>query len=134
MKSQASKPRDIDEYIASFPPDVQAILQKIRLTIRKAAPEAQEKISYLMPTFTQKGVLVHFAAFKNHIGLYPPVKGDEKLQAELLPYRGEKGNLKFPLDEPIPYTLISRIVKCRVKEQLEKANPKKAKTKRARGS
>jgi uncharacterized protein YdhG (YjbR/CyaY superfamily) len=97
------------------------------LTIRKAAPEAEEKISYQIPTFALKGDLIYFAAFKKHIGLYPPVKGDEKLKAEVSPYKGEKGNLKFPLDEPIPYTLISRIVKFRVKEQLEKAGSKRGK-------
>ena len=132
--AKALPPKSIDEYIAGFSPEIQSILEIIRATIREAAPGADEKISYGMPTLTLQGNLVHFAAFKNHIGLYPPVKGDEKLQAELLPYRGEKGNLKFPLDEPIPYTLISRIVKCRVKEQLERADSKKAKKKRGSGS
>ncbi|HEV3163202.1 MAG TPA: DUF1801 domain-containing protein [Isosphaeraceae bacterium] len=127
MKNQRLTPKNIDEYIASFSPEVQAILEKIRSTIREAAPEAEEKISYQMPTFALKGNLIHFAAFKKHIGLFPPVKGDEKLQAEISPYLGEKGNLKFPLDEPIPYTLISRIVKFRVKEQLEKAESKRGK-------
>jgi uncharacterized protein YdhG (YjbR/CyaY superfamily) len=127
MKSQAPKPRNIDEYIAPFLPEVQAILEKIRQTVRKAAPEAEETISYLMPTFTLNGNLIHFAAFKKHIGLFPPVKGDEKLNAEIARYRGEKGNLKFPLDEPIPYTLITRIVKVRVKEQLEKSESKRGK-------
>jgi uncharacterized protein YdhG (YjbR/CyaY superfamily) len=97
------------------------------LTIKKAAPEAEEKISYQIPTFALMGNLVHFAAFKKHIGLYPPVKGDEKLKAEISPYQGEKGNLKFPLDEPIPYALISRIVKFRVTEQLERARSKQGK-------
>jgi uncharacterized protein YdhG (YjbR/CyaY superfamily) len=124
MKSAQSQPRNIDEYIADFPPEIQSILQKIRSTISKAAPEAQEKISYQMPTFTLSGNLVHFAAFKKHIGLFPPVKGDEKLQADIAPYKGPKGNLQFPLDKPIPYALISRIVKCRVKEQLERAESK----------
>jgi uncharacterized protein YdhG (YjbR/CyaY superfamily) len=120
-------PKNIDEYIASFSPEVQSILEKIRSTITEAAPDAEEKISYRMPTFALMGNLVHFAAFKNHIGLYPPVKGDEKLNAEITPYRGEKGNLKFPLDEPIPYTLISKIVKFRVKEQLARAESKRGK-------
>jgi uncharacterized protein YdhG (YjbR/CyaY superfamily) len=127
MKKNPSPPRNIDEYIASFSPEVQAILQKIRLTIKEAAPQAEEKISYLMPTLALKGNLIHFAAFKQHIGLYPPVRGDEKLQADIAPYAGEKGNLKFPLDQPIPYALIKRIVKFRVKEQLEKAESKKRK-------
>jgi len=127
MKNHRLPPRNIDEYITSFSPEVQSILEKIRLTIREAAPEAEEKISYQMPTFALMGNLVHFAAFKKHIGLYPPVKGDEKLNAEISPYKGEKGNLKFPLDEPIPYTLISRIVKFRVKERLERAESKRGK-------
>ena len=80
-----------------------------------------------MPTFALRGILIHFAAFKNHIGLYPPVRGDEQLLADVAPYRGEKGNLKFPLDEPIPYALISRIVKLRVKEQLARAEAKRGK-------
>jgi len=127
MKNHRLPPRNIDEYIASFSPEVQSILEKIRLTIREAAPKAEEKISYQMPTFALLGNLIHFAAFKKHIGLYPPVKGDETLNAEISPYRGEKGNLKFPLDEPIPYPLISRIVKCRVKEHLERAESKRGK-------
>jgi len=90
-------------------------LKKVRATIRDAAPESEERISYRMPAFFQDGALVYFAAFKQHIGLYPPVQGDEKLQQALAPYRGEKGNLKFPLDEPIPYGLIKRVVKARVK-------------------
>ena len=107
--------------------EVQGILEKIRATIRKAAPEAEQKISYQIPTFALQGNLIHFAAFNKHIGLYPPVKGDEELQAEIAPYRGEKGNLKFPLDQPIPYALIRRIVKFRVKEQLERAAAKRGK-------
>lgn len=120
-------PKNIDEYTASFSPEVRSILEKIRSTIREAAPDAEEKISYGMPTFALMGHLIHFAAFKNHIGLYPPVKGDEELNAEITPYRGEKGNLKFPLDEPIPYTLIGRIVKFRVKEQLARAESMRGK-------
>jgi uncharacterized protein YdhG (YjbR/CyaY superfamily) len=115
----------IDDYIAAFPPDVQSILRKIRVTIRKAAPRAQEKISYKMPAFTLDGDLLYFAAFKKHIGFFPPVRGDKKLSEELARYRGEKGNLKFPLDEPIPYGLIARVVKCRVKEQREKLGTKR---------
>src|SRR5262245_23839309 len=94
-------PENIDDYIAGFPPAKRTILEKIRTTIRNAAPEAKEVISYRMPTFTQNGVLVHFAAFKNHIGLYPPVSGDAELEEALAPYAGEKGNLRFPLDQPI---------------------------------
>ncbi len=127
MKSQRLQPRNIDEYIAAFSPEIQSILEKIRLTIREAAPGAEEKISYQMPTFTLMGNLVHFAAFKKHIGFYPPVQGDKKLRAEIEPYRGEKGNLRFPLDQPIPYGLIGRIVKFRVKEQLAKAASQRGK-------
>jgi uncharacterized protein YdhG (YjbR/CyaY superfamily) len=103
---------------------VQEVLGKIRSTIRAAAPGAQETISYRMPAFTQNGVLVYFAAFKNHIGLFPPVKGDEKLVKAVARYAGEKGNLRFPLDEPIPYGLIERIVTLRVKQNLAKAAAK----------
>jgi uncharacterized protein YdhG (YjbR/CyaY superfamily) len=93
---------------------VRRILKKIRATIRKAAPDAEETISYRMPAFKQKKkVLIYFAAFKNHIGIYPPVKGDAKLMKAVAPYAGPKGNLKFPLDEPVPYELIERIVRSR---------------------
>jgi uncharacterized protein YdhG (YjbR/CyaY superfamily) len=95
-------PKSIDEYIAAFSPDVQAILERVRLTISGAAPNAQETISYQMPTFTLHGVLVYFAAFKNHIGFYPPVRGDARLEKAISSYAGEKGNLRFPLDQPIP--------------------------------
>ncbi len=126
MKKEA--PPDIDAYIAFCPPEVRPILEKIRATIRAAAPEAEEAISYRMPTFVRDGYLVHFATFKKHIGLFPPVRGDEKLEADLAPYRGEKGNLKFPLDEPMPYALIRRVVKARIKEQRERAGSKRGKT------
>ena len=127
MKNHRLRPGNIDEYIASFSPEVQSILEKIRSTIREAAPEAEEKISYQMPTFALMGNLIHFAAFKKHIGLYPPVEGDEKLKAETSRYKNERGNLRFPLDEPMPYGLIGRIVKFRVKEQLERAASKRGK-------
>jgi len=117
----------IDDYIETFPPKIQSILRKIRLTARKAAPEAQEKISYRMPAFFQNGVLIYFAAFKNHIGVFPPVRGDANLTKQLAPYRGPKGNLKFPLDEPIPYDLIRRIVTVRVKENQERQLKRKKK-------
>src|SRR5262249_37494779 len=114
----------IDDYITAFPPNVRSILEKIRSTVRKAAPQADEKISYKMPALALDGDLIYFAAFKNHIGIYPPVRGDEKLRKELAPYRGEKGNLKFPLDEPMPYELIARVVRFRVQEHLERARSK----------
>jgi uncharacterized protein YdhG (YjbR/CyaY superfamily) len=122
-----SAPQTIDEYIAAFSPDVQAILEKIRSTIRKSAPRAQEKTSYKMPAFAMDGDLIYFAAFKKHIGIFPPVRGNEKLNRELARYRGEKGNLKFPLDEPMPYDLIARVVRCRVKEHREKVRAKRKK-------
>jgi uncharacterized protein YdhG (YjbR/CyaY superfamily) len=120
MLTKADTPKNIDEYIALFSPDVQTILEKIRSTVRQAAPEAEEVISYRMPAFTFHGILVYFAAFKKHIGLYPPVRGDAKLEKAIAPYAGEKGNLKFPLDRPIPYDLIEKIVKLRVKQNLSK--------------
>lgn len=127
MRPDNVAPRNIDEYIAGFPPSVQKILQKIRATIRRAAPNAEETISYRMPTFTLHGVLVHFAAFKAHIGLYPPVRGDVALMKEISVYAGEKGNLRFPLGKPIPYALISKIVKLRVRQNLEKKAARRAK-------
>lgn len=129
MKTDQTAPKTIDEYIAGFPPDVQAILQKIRLTIRKAAPDAEEAIKYQMPTFTLNGNLVHFAAFKNHIGFYPVPTGIEKFKKELSVYASGKGSVQFPLDQPIPYNLISKIVKFRVKENAAKAVPKAKKKK-----
>ena len=127
MKTDRTTPKSIDAYIAGYPPDVQTILEKIRLTVRKAAPDAKEKISYQLPTFTLKGNLVHFGAFKKHIGFYPTPTGTAKFRKELSIYQGAKGSVRFPLDKPIPYALISRIVKFRVKENLEraKANQKK---------
>jgi len=113
---QSTKPRSVDDYIAAFSPEVQTILQRIRLTIRNAAPAAQETISYNMPAYTLGGVLVYFAAFKKHIGLFPPVRGDARLEKAISIYAGEKGNLRFPLDQPIPYGLIERIVKFRMKK------------------
>jgi uncharacterized protein YdhG (YjbR/CyaY superfamily) len=112
--------------MADFPADVRAILEQIRQTVRKAAPEAEETIKYQMPTFTLNGNLVHFAAFKRHIGFYPPVAtGSAKFKKELAAYEGAKGSLIFPLDQPIPFDLISRIVKLRVKENLAKAATKR---------
>ncbi len=121
MPTVRATPKSVDKYIASFPPDVQAILEKIRLTVRKAAPDARETISYNMPTFTLDGALVHFAAFKGHIGFYPPVRGDAKLAKAVAVYAGEKGNLRFPLDQPIPYGLIEKLAKLRAKQNLTKA-------------
>lgn len=127
MKTERAAPRNIDEYIAGFPGDVQEILEKIRLTIRKAAPNAEEAIKYQIPTFTLNGNLVHFAAFKNHIDFYPAPTGIEKFKKELSVYEGAKGSVKFSLDKPIPFALISRIVKFRVKENLNRAELKRRK-------
>ncbi len=109
----------IDSYISQFPADVQAVLRKVRETIRKAAPQAEEVISYKMPAFRQHGILVYFAAWKTHIGLYPPISGDLALEKTVAPYAGPKGNLQFPLDKSIPFKLIERIVKLRVKQDTE---------------
>ena len=127
METGQAKPGNIDEYIADFPPEKRVVLEQIRRTIREAAPDAEEAISYRMPTFKQNGILVHFAAFTNHIGLYPPIRGDARLRKAISPYAGEKGNLRFPLDQPIPYDLIERIVKLRVKQNLAKAVSKRKK-------
>jgi len=122
--SADQKSKEIDAYIAGFPPDVQEILEKIRMTIRKAAPDAEETISNQMPTFTLKGNLVHFAAFKKHIGFYPAPTGIEEFKDELSVYQGGKGSVQFPLDRPMPFDLIRRIVEFRVRENLEKAAAK----------
>jgi len=122
----AAAPTTVDEYIAAFPPEVQRILQRVRRVARAAAPEAREVISYRMPALKQNGVLVYFAAFKNHIGLYPPITGDADIAKAVAPYAGEKGNLRFPFDEPIPYDLIARITALRLKQDLAKAVLKRA--------
>ena len=120
MTDGKNKPKDIDEYIGLFPQDVQVILQKLRKTIRTAAPESEEAISYQIPTFKLNGNLVHFAAFKNHIGFYPTPSGIEAFKRELSKYEGAKGSVKFPLDEELPLDLIGKIVKFRIRENLEK--------------
>jgi uncharacterized protein YdhG (YjbR/CyaY superfamily) len=124
-------PATIDAYIAASAPEARPLVERIRQTVRAAAPEAKEVISYRIPAFHQHGIIVYFAAFKNHIGLYPPITGDPKLVEAAAPYAGEKGNLRFPLDEPIPYALIERIVSHRVKQNLAKAS---ATSKKRRGT
>ena len=119
------KPKDIANYISLFPADVQAKLKKVRATIRHAAPEAKETISYMMPAFKQHGILVYFAGWKKHIGLYPPISGEKGLEKAIARYAGPKGNLQFPLDQPIPYDLIERIVKLRAKQDSAKAARRK---------
>lgn len=123
------KAGNIDEFIAAFPRDVQELLEQIRMTIRKAAPEAMEKINYGIPTFTLHGNLVHFSAYKNHIGFYPASSGIRAFQKELSGYPCSKGTVRFPLDQPLPLGLIAKIVKFRVKENMEKVRNKKGKTK-----
>ena len=122
---EAVKPKNIDEYIAAYPGEIQKLLHEIRATIRKAAPEAEERISYAMPTFTLNGNLVHFAAYKNHIGFYPVPSGIDAFKEELSDYKGAKGSVQFPIDKPMPLQLIADIVKYRVQENLEKGKKKR---------
>jgi uncharacterized protein YdhG (YjbR/CyaY superfamily) len=124
MKIDDTGPKSMDQYIAEFPEEVQELLTEIRLTIRKAAPDAEETISYQIPTFTLRGILVSFAAYKNHIGLYPAPAGTERFNKELSVYRTGKSSVRFPLDKPIPFNLISQIVKLRVKDNLNRAEAK----------
>lgn len=124
MKNNQAKPNTIDDYIATFPEDTQAILQEIRATIRAAAPDAEEAISYQMPTFKLKGNLVHFAAYKNHIGFYPAPSGITAFQQELSAYKSAKGSVQFPLDRPMPLELIGKIVTFRAVENRAKAAAK----------
>ncbi|WP_314588261.1 DUF1801 domain-containing protein [Paenibacillus terrigena] len=119
----------IDHYISTFPPDIQEILESIRQVIREAAPEATEKISYQMPTFEQHGNVVHFAAFKHHIGFYPAPSGIVAFEQELAPYIAGKGTIQFPLGQPMPMELIAKIVKFRVAENIAKAERKMKKKK-----
>jgi uncharacterized protein YdhG (YjbR/CyaY superfamily) len=120
---------DIDGYIAQSSGKVRSVLEKVRATIRRAAPDAEEVISYRMPAFRQNGILVFFAGWKEHIGLYPPIRGDKAIERAVARFAGPKGNLQFPLDKPIPYDLIERIVKLRVRQNEEKAAAKRKKRK-----
>ena len=115
MSADQTRPKTIDEYIAGFPPDVQEKLQAIRSIIKSEAPDAQETIKYLIPTFTLQGNLISFAAYKTHFGLYPAPLGDEKFNQQLQPYRTEKSTIRFPLDKPIPFDLIREIVRLRAR-------------------
>ena len=127
MKTDQTTPKSIDDYIAGFPPDVRVILQKLRATIRKTAPAAEEAIKYRLPTFVLHGNLVHFGAFKKHIGFYATPTGNKQFRQELSAYQGAKGSVQFPLDKPIPYGLVSKMVKFRVQENLERSLAKKKK-------
>jgi uncharacterized protein YdhG (YjbR/CyaY superfamily) len=125
MTMTRTKFLSIDEYISVFPHDIRQILKQIRATVKKAAPAAEEKISYGMPAYALEGNLVYFAAFKNHIGFYPTSSAVKAFSNELSAYAGAKGSVRFPLDKPIPLNLIAKIVKFRVKENLERAKTKK---------
>jgi len=127
---KAKKAEDIDDYIADFPSDVQLLLEKVRTAIRKAAPQAEEAIKYQMPTFVLNGNLIHFAGYKNHIGLYPGSKPIEEFKDELSRYETSKGTVRFPLDKPIPVGLISKITKFCVQRNLGRGSPEAAKVKR----
>lgn len=116
--------KSIDEYILQFPPEVQEILRSLRKVIKESAPDAEEKISYQMPTFALQGNLVHFAAFKNHIGFYPTPSGIDAFKHELLGYKRAKGSVQFPIEKPMPYELIGKIVEFRVAENIKTAEDK----------
>jgi len=119
MISAKLKPLTVDEYIHAFPEGIQKILQQIRIKIREAAPDAEEIISYQMPAYRQNGILVYFGGFKNHVGFFPTPGGIEKFKTDLLPFKCSKGTVQFQYDEPIPFTLIKRIVKYRIEENLK---------------
>ena len=125
MKKGKPVSKNIDEYIADFPKDVQKLLQQLRSTIKKAAPKAEEKIAYGIPTFTLNGNLVHFGDYKTHIGFYPTPSGLEAFEKVLAPYVTGKGTAQFPLDKPLPLDLITQIVNFRVMKNLEKSKGKK---------
>lgn len=127
MEGNRSSYASIDEYILQFSPEVQDILQTLRKVIQEEAPDAKEKISYQMPTFDLHGNLVHFAAYINHIGFYPTPSGISAFQHELSAYKGAKGSVQFPIDKPLPYELITRIVRFRVAENMQKAESKSKK-------
>lgn len=126
MKAQSALPATIDEYIATCPPDVRPILRRIRATVRKAVPDGQEVISYRMPAVKRDGVVLYFAAFKEHIGVFPPVHGSAALMKRLAPYAGPKGNLRFPLARRIPYALIGEIARVQARQNALKRAPRQA--------
>lgn len=132
MENKRPKPASVDDYIAGFSPEVQHLLQAVRAVVRRAAPEAEEVISYQIPAYRQAGMLVYFAAFKQHLGFYPPVKGDAQLMQDIAPYAGDKGNLRFPYSQPMPFELIERITRLRVQQNLDKASAKAASKKAAK--
>jgi len=127
---ERKKATSIDEYISGFPSSIQIKLQEIRAIIRKNAPQSRETIKYAIPTFEQNGNLVHFAAFKNHIGFYPAPDGINAFKSELAKFDQSKGTIRFALDKPLPVALISKIVRFRVKQDREKAETRKKAVKR----
>lgn len=130
-KSPLPSPNTIDEFIANFPPNIQALLQQIRAVIHEAAPEAAETISYGIPTFTLNGNLVHFSAYKNHIGFYPAPSGIEQFKDALAKYQKGKGTIQFPINEPIPFELVREVTLFRLAENKRKAEQKKTQKKKA---
>lgn len=122
MKSSQSSPKTIDEYIKSFPNEVQDMMQELRKTIKKVVPEAQETIAYGIPTFKLHGNLVHFGGYKSHVGFYPAPSGIEAFSKELVQYKTGKGTLQFPLDKPLPLELIRKVVEFRKEQNLAKKN------------
>ena len=127
MINENQLPKSVDEYIAGFPENVQDILQNLRIAIKNAAPEAHEAISYKMPAYKLNGILVYFAAFKNHISFFPTASGVEAFKKEISAYKWSKGTIQFPINKPLPWDLITMIVKFRVKENLKKAAESKRK-------
>lgn len=125
MRSEKIKPQNVDEYISGFPREIQKKLEEMRTTILKAAPDSEERISYQMPAYSFNGNLVYFAAYKNHIGFYPTASGIKNFKADLSKYGSSKGAVRFPIDQSLPLDLISRIVKFRMKENLEKQKSSK---------
>ena len=115
VKSREKAASPIDQYLAQAPRAIRPILRRVRAIVREEAPRAEERISYRMPAFFDGGAIIYFAPFRHHIGVFPPVTGDAALEKALAKYRGEKGNLRFPLDEPMPYPLIRRVVRARLK-------------------
>jgi uncharacterized protein YdhG (YjbR/CyaY superfamily) len=128
MKAAQTSPRNIDEYITGFPRDVQEILEQVRAAIRRAAPDAEEAIKYQIPTFVLNENLVHFAAFKNHVGLYPAPSAIAAFEKELASYKSAKGSVQFPIDKPMPLSLIRKIVTFRVREARANSAAKKGKS------
>lgn len=120
MTTDTTRPSNVDDYIARFDPPVRALLTQIRARLRQAAPQAVEVISYGMPALKMQGILVYFAAFKNHIGFYPPIRGDEALEKAAAIYAGPKGNLKFPFNQPMPYDLMAALTRLRVEQDTKK--------------